>query len=268
THSLTGAFVGSGLVAVGFEFGFRVLATGFILPLLISPVLAAALAAMGYPLLSRIIRRAGLTNENCLCVAGTSVPAAVTSNGMTMTESLTGLRLIMDQKAVCSETTAATVVAISAERLLDIGHYLSAGAVGFARGLNDTPKLIALGLVGSVADLSWFIILVAVIMALGGLLNAKNVAETVSKRITAMQRDQGFWANLVTSFLVIFASKWGMPVSTTHVSCGALFGIGIANGQARWEVIRTILLAWLLTLPLAAISAALIYAVLSRVAVL
>ena len=62
-----------------------------------------------------------------------------------------------------------------------------------------------------------------------------------------------FSANLVTSFLVIFASKWGMPVSTTHVSCGALFAIGVANGQARWNVIRTILLAWLLTLPMAAL---------------
>ena len=44
-----------------------------------------------------------------------------------------------------------------------------------------------------------------------------------------------------------------MPVSTTHVSCGALFGIGIANGQARWQMIRTILLAWVLTLPTAAL---------------
>lgn len=58
--------------------------------------------------------------------------------------------------------------------------------------------------------------------------------------------------NLATSFLVIVASKWGLPVSTTHVSCGALFGIGIANGQARWPMIRTILLAWVLTLPTAA----------------
>jgi len=36
---------------------------------------------------------------------------------------------------------------------------------------------------------------------------------------------------LVTSFVVIFASNWGLPVSTTHVSCGALFGIGVANGR-------------------------------------
>jgi PiT family inorganic phosphate transporter len=81
-----------------------------------------------------------------------------------------------------------------------------------------------------------------------------------------MDPDQGFLANLVTSVLVIFASRWGLPVSTTHVSCGALFGIGIATGGARWGVIRTILLAWLLTLPFAGFSAALIYCIFARLA--
>jgi PiT family inorganic phosphate transporter len=77
-----------------------------------------------------------------------------------------------------------------------------------------------------------------------------------------MEPDQGLLANLVTSFLVISASKWGMPLSTTQVSCGALFGIGIASGQARWSMIRTIVLAWLLTLPTAALLSAGIYSLL------
>jgi PiT family inorganic phosphate transporter len=145
-------------------------------------------------------------------------------------------------------------------------HFLSAGAVSFARGLNDTPKIVAIGLTASALDMMWSVGLVAFVMALGGLINARKVAKTVSKRITAMEPDQGLSANLVTSFLVIFASKWGLPVSTTHVSCGALFGIGIVNGQAHWGVIRTILLAWVLTLPFAGISAGIIYMVLSQLA--
>jgi PiT family inorganic phosphate transporter len=55
------------------------------------------------------------------------------------------------------------------------------------------------------------------------------------------------------------SKKWGMPVSTTHLSCGALFGVGIANGRAQWTVIRTILLAWLLTLPTAAFLSGSVY---------
>jgi phosphate/sulfate permease len=152
-----------------------------------------------------------------------------------------------------------------------LGIYILGGR-GNWREIFRLPLIYAtcLGLafnLGSPLDLTWSIGLVAPVMALGGLVSAKKVAHTVSKRITGMEPDEGFLANLVTSFLVILASRWGFPVSTTHISCGALFGIGIANGQARWGVIRTILLAWLLTLPLAAISAALIYAVLSRLTV-
>jgi inorganic phosphate transporter, PiT family len=259
THSLTGALVGSGLVAIGFELGFRTLATSFFLPLLVSPAVAAGLATIGYPLLSRVIRSCGLSKENCVCVASTPVSSALTPSGVVMTESLPGLRVIIDRKVVCSQPSSATFRGISAEKLLDISHYLSAGAVSFARGLNDTPKIVALGLVASALDLNWSILSVAAVMALGGLSNGKNVAETLSKRITAMEPDHGLWANLVTSLLVIFASKWGMPVSTTHVSCGALFGIGIANGQACWNMIRTILVAWLLTLPTAGLLSASAY---------
>ncbi len=56
---------------------------------------------------------------------------------------------------------------------------------------------------------------------------------------------------LAAGSTVLLATRLGMPVSTTHVSCGSLFGIGSSTGQARWETIRHILLAWLITLPVA-----------------
>ena len=57
-------------------------------------------------------------------------------------------------------------------------------------------------------------VVIATVMAVGGLLNAKRVAETMSKKITPMNHGQGITANLVTATLVIFASKFGVPVST------------------------------------------------------
>jgi PiT family inorganic phosphate transporter len=266
THSLTGALFGSGFVAVGFHLGFYTLLTGFFLPLLVSPLLAVMLAIFGYPLLSLVLRTFGFDKETCVCIGGEAVPRAVTPEGIVMSRSVIGLRVIVDNEAACAKPLSGTWFGLDGQKMLDAGHFLSAGSVSFARGLNDTPKIVALSLVAGTLDLTWFVIFVAAVMALGGLIHARRVAETVSKRITGMDPDQGFLANLVTSFLVIFASKWGLPVSTTHVSCGALFGIGIANGQARWNVIRTILLAWLLTLPAAALSAGLIYWILSRVA--
>ncbi len=88
-------------------------------------------------------------------------------------------------------------------------------------------------------------------MAAGGLIGARRVAETMSHRVTEMNPGQGFAANFVTAGLVIGASGLGLPVSTTHVSCGTLFGIGAVTRQAHWKTIATILLAWVTTLPLA-----------------
>jgi PiT family inorganic phosphate transporter len=75
-----------------------------------------------------------------------------------------------------------------------------------------------------------------------------------------MDRSEGLGANLVTALLVIGASRFGFPVSTTHVSAGALFGIAATTGKGHWNVIRNILVAWLLTLPIAALCAYATYA--------
>jgi PiT family inorganic phosphate transporter len=135
--------------------------------------------------------------------------------------------------------------------LLDRLHYLSAGAVSFARGVNDTPKIAALLLVSEVAAPGTALVGVGMVMAIGGLLSARRVAETMSHRVTEMNPGQGFAANFVTAALVIGASSLGLPVSTTHVSCGSLFGIGAITRQAHWRTIATILLAWATTLPVA-----------------
>ena len=159
-------------------------------------------------------------------------------------------------KAKAIEAYEGKMFGVSAQSALDFLHFISAGAVSFARGLNDTPKIVALLVVSSALGLRWNILLVAIVMAAGGIFGARKVAETVSHRITYMNHGQGFTANLVTAILVIFASQWGMPVSTTHVSCGALFGAGLVNGKARWNVISSILGAWFLTLPMAALFSA------------
>src|SRR5205823_3252588 len=96
------------------------------------------------------------------------------------------------------------------------------------------------------------LVAVVVAMAAGGLLGARRVADTMSRKITRMSPGQGFTANLITAFLVTVASRFGLPVSTTHVSVGSLFGIGLVNGTAQRKTILAILLAWVTTLPLAA----------------
>jgi PiT family inorganic phosphate transporter len=81
----------------------------------------------------------------------------------------------------------------------------------------------------------------------------------MSRKITRMNPGQGFTANLVTAMLVSCASRFGLPVSTTHVSVGSLFGIGTVNGTARVKMILTILVAWITTLPTGAALGAGVY---------
>jgi PiT family inorganic phosphate transporter len=150
-------------------------------------------------------------------------------------------------------------------RTLDTLHFLSGGAASFARGLNDTPKMAALLAVAHELDLRWGFLAVAVTMAIGGLLDARNVAETLGRRITGMNPGEGFAANVATALLVNTASFHSLPVSTTHVSVGSLVGIGTITRKAHWKAVGQIVLSWLITLPCAAALAAMIAFALSLI---
>ncbi len=147
-------------------------------------------------------------------------------------------------------------------RLLDIAHFASAGAASFARGLNDTPKMAALLLIVPSSSTKYSILFIGIMIAVGAISNAKKVAETLGKKITDMTPGQGFAANLATAILVTTASFHSMPVSTTHVSVGSLLGVGASTKQAKGRKVAEILIAWITTVPCAAILAALVYGIL------
>jgi len=263
THSLTGALVGAGIVAVGTNINLHTLGGKFFVPLLFSPVVAALLTLVIYPLFKRVRIGLGIERQMCLCVGSNARTVCVQNNGTAVLKS-TGVALTVNQLKNCQQVYSGNILGFDSQEVLDKFHFVSAGVVSFARGLNDTPKIVALLLAAKVFSLGWGLFLVAMAIAIGGLLNSKKVALTMSERITAMNHGQGFSANLITALLVIFASRWGLPVSTTHVSCGSLFGIGLVNKKANVYVIRQIVLAWILTLPIAAIFAGICYFILKK----
>ncbi len=259
THALIGALIGAGCMAAGAQLNLGKLGQLFFLPLVLSPLLALGITAAVYPVFRAVRERLGVTKQLCLCVGPKREPVVLQQGGMVVLQS-TGTALTVGELTECVEEYRGVLFGVNVQQWLDALHYLSAGAVSFARGLNDTPKIVAL-LVAAKAlgfSFSFGLAIVGVGMALGGLLNARKVATTMSERITAMNHGQGLTANIVTAFLVIVASRWGLPVSTTHVSCGSLFGLGVVTKQARWRTVRTILSAWFWTLPLAAFVAAVV----------
>lgn len=254
THALTGAIVGCGLVAVGPGVNFGALGKGFVLPLLLSPVVALVLGALLYVGFHAARVGTGVQKEWCLCVGAEQRVVAMPqpASAFAMTAAAPSLSLTIDEQQNCEERYAGRFLGFTSQQLMDAAHFLSAGTVSFARGLNDTPKIVALLLLWQALDIRWAFIAIGAAMAIGGLLNARKIAETMSRKITAMNHGQGFAANLSTAILVVLASLKGLPVSTTHVSVGSLFGIGLTTGKANLRVVGAIVLSWVVTLPCAA----------------
>lgn len=264
THALLGGLIGAGLMASPAGIDPTRLGDGFVLPLLASPLMAVVLALALYPPANRLRRGLGVERETCLCIGNEVV--AVLPAGSAPEAALSGVAMPtvgVGTAATCRVRYQGRWLGIGAGPAVDAAHYLSAGVVSFARGLNDTPKIAAVLLAGKALSPEAAILGVAVAMGVGGVLGARRVAETMAHRVTDLNPGQGLVANVVTGLLVVGASRLGLPVSTTHVACGALFGIGTATRRARWGVIGGILLAWVVTLPLGALLGALAFGLLS-----
>lgn len=256
THGLTGALVGAGLVAVGSQVNVPVLGSTFVLPLLLSPVVAVVMASGAYGVLHYGRVWIGVPKEACLCVGALEPRPSTSTSGdlMALTQpSAPRIALDIGHPAHCTARYRGHVLGVTVQQLLDGAHFLSAGLVSFARGLNDTPKIVAVLLATRALGVHTGMLVVASAMAVGGLLQARKVAATMSTKITPLTPGQGFAANLVTGTLVVAASRLALPVSTTHVAVGSVFGIGVLTRQANIRVIVSIVLSWVLTLPIAAL---------------
>lgn len=260
THGLTGALVGTGLVAGTSSVNFSALGKNFVTPLLLSPFLAVLAGAVLYSVLRALRLSLGIGKEMCVCV-GTEIQILPVPrpNGVFAAEALPTITVTADQPVACRQRYRGGFLGFNAGRIVDVLHFASTGAVSFARGLNDTPKIAALLLVATALNIRWGLTAVATAIAVGGLLNAKKVADTMANKITDMNPGQGFAANLATALLVNTASYHGLPVSTTHVSVGSLLGIGITTRQTKWKPVVGVLLSWIITLPCGAVLAALAY---------
>lgn len=250
THAVTGALAGAGLALAGAgELAWSALGLAFLLPLALSPLLAAGLVLLLWPLFRRAAQTAG---GYCVCLQKEMVEAPVSTTGaaafLQRSDGLAG-GLIAGSAEQCGQEEV-----VSRLSFLDAMHWLSAAAISFARGLNDAPKILALawgaGAVAGIGEMGGFG-LVALAMTAGSLIGGFRVTDTLANKITRLSPSEGFSANFVTAILVIAASRIGLPLSTTHVNGGSLFGVGLRQGKGSMDggVVRTILLSWAITLP-------------------
>jgi PiT family inorganic phosphate transporter len=165
---------------------------------------------------------------------------------------------------------------------------VSAGLYSLSHGANDAQKtmgIIVSLLVASQADFVnqtgwlrhlylpsadhiplWIVLAAHAAIALGTAAGGWRIVKTMGMRITRLRPFGGFCAETAGGITLLFASHLGVPVSTTHTITGAIVGVGAAQrlSAVRWGVARRIVWAWILTMPMSAVIAALSYLILSR----
>ena len=144
----------------------------------------------------------------------------------------------------------------------------SAAAYSFSHGTNDAqktmgiiiPLLFSIGYFGTSVDPNnlpvplWVILAAHAAIALGTLSGGWRIVKTMGYKITKLRPVHGFAAETAGASTIIGASLLGIPVSTTHIICTSIMGVGTTSGSStvKWGVARTIVWAWILTIPVSA----------------
>src|ERR1035437_2471535 len=152
---------------------------------------------------------------------------------------------------------------------------LSAGYMAFSHGSNDAQKtmgivtlaLFSAGVIPTVDVPVWVIIMAASAISLGTAIGGWRIMRTMGRKVVELEPIHGFAAETTAATVLLAAAHFGMPVSTTHVISSAIMGVGSSKGPrgVRWGVARTILIAWVVTLPATAIAGALVWGALAAV---
>ena len=156
-----------------------------------------------------------------------------------------------------------------ANRTFRLGQLGSGTWVAFTHGANDAQKtmgVIALALFthGSIDHFyipTWVKVSAGVAIAAGTYVGGWRIMRTLGQRIYGMQPESGFAAQATAGTTIYLATHLGYPLSTTHVVSGGVIGAGATQrlSAVRWGVAGNIVVAWVLTIPAAALVAALIY---------
>jgi len=273
THAIVGSIAGVGSVAYGFHgLKWASLWGRIAMPLMISPMVALGLTYLGIRILKlKEQKEVSTPLSDCVCadveadVEGVLVLMQNSSDGSALVSAISSpeLHFKVAPKETCS-LEQPHLMAVTLSHL----HWFTSGATSFARGLNDAPKmaaivLAAIALSGEKTDFRVPVfVLVTTGMVMGSWVAGRRVTSVLAEKVTKMNHQEGLLANLVTAALVGPGAAFGLPMSTTHVSSGAIVGLGLQkNSTLNWKTVREMLLAWIVTLPSAALLGILAYAV-------
>jgi PiT family inorganic phosphate transporter len=153
---------------------------------------------------------------------------------------------------------------------------ISAAFMAFSHGSNDAQKtmgimtlaLLTAGVIPAFEVPVWVILVAATAISLGTAAGGWRIIRTMGQKVVKLDPVHGFAAETTAASIILAASHFGMPVSTTHVISASILGAGSSESlkRVRWGVAGDILVAWLLTIPASALVAALAWVVLNTAA--
>ena len=148
---------------------------------------------------------------------------------------------------------------------------VSAAFYSIGHGSNDaqhamgiiTAMLVTAGVLTDFNVPLWVILMSSGAISLGTLMGGWKIVRTMAKRITHLRPYQGFSAEAGGGLVLLFVTIFGVPVSSTHAISGCIMGVGATQGSSavQWSVVRQIVTAWIVTIPLTASCAFLVFSV-------
>ncbi|WP_455375928.1 inorganic phosphate transporter [Kaarinaea lacus] len=303
THSIVGAIVGFAIIALGFDAVKWGKVGSIAMSWVVSPLMAGAIAFALFTSVQRLILNAdkpllnakryvpfymflvgfilalvtmfkGLKHVGINLSTAQSYSIAVAVGVVVMLIGIAYIRRLKFDPAEDRDFHFANV-----EKVFGVLMIATACAMAFAHGSNDVanaigPLAAVVSIVehgGQVAQKSalpiWILFLGGTGIIVGLLTYGHKVIATVGTGITQLTPSRGFAATLAAATTVVLASGTGLPISTTHTLVGAVLGVGLARGLAalNLNVIKTIFLSWIITLPAGALLSILFFLILKAV---
>ena len=147
------------------------------------------------------------------------------------------------------------------KRIFQPLHVVACLVQATAHGANDgqhavgviTALLLSAGILSVFQVPAWVILTSAIAIGLGTCFGGWQVVDKMAKEITKIRPYQGFCAATASSAILVMVTSYGVPVSSTHAINGAIVGVGATRGKdaVHWQVVREMMIAWIITIPLA-----------------
>lgn len=272
SHALVGGLLGAGIGAIGLS---AVILPGpeIIVQVFFFACIGAILGALILAIICAAFEgdiRLGI-QLGSVCGAGIIIPILMTA-GVLQINGLLGIVLFIFISPLLGMTAAFLFnILVSqlikhsrqrrAKRIFQPLHILACLGQATAHGANDgqhavgviTALLLSSGFLASFDVPLWVILASAIAIGLGTCFGGWQVVDKMAKDITRIRPYQGFCAATASSAILVMVTQQGIPVSSTHAINGAIIGVGATRGRnaVQWKVVREMMTAWIITIPLA-----------------